>query len=247
MSTIASARLARRLGLLAALALISALAAVWLHQHGLAARLLRTEPAQILRDAGMMQQASRIARPVFQDHCATCHGSALQGDSSRGVPDLSRNVWLYGNDPIDIERTILYGIRSGHPKSRNIADMPALGRIGQITAQETRDAVEYLKSLAGAPHDAAAAVRGRVIYYTKGNCFDCHANDARGVTDYGTPALTGPYWLYGGDRGTLYQSIYSGRHGKCPAWINILTPVQIRAMALFLASDTHKPATGVGS
>jgi cytochrome c oxidase cbb3-type subunit 3 len=247
MGALAFMGLARRLSWLALLALMLVVATVWARQRSLAARLLRTEPTQILRDASMLRQATRIARPAFQAHCAACHGSALQGDSSRGVPNLARNVWLYGNDPVDVERTILYGIRSGHPKSRNIAEMPALGRIGQITAQDTRDAVEYLESLAGAPGDAAAALRGRVIYYGKGNCFDCHANDARGVTDYGTPALTGPYWLYGGDRRTLYQSIYNGRHGKCPAWIDRLSPVQIRALALYQVSASHPPATGVGS
>jgi cytochrome c oxidase cbb3-type subunit III len=109
-------------------------------------------------------------------------------------------------------------------------------RTGQITADDARDAVEYLQSLAGQSYEKAAALRGRSIYYGKGNCYDCHANDAKGVTDYGTPALTGPTWIYGGDRESLYQSIVNGRHGKCPAWVNVLTPVQIRAVALFLVA-----------
>jgi cytochrome c oxidase cbb3-type subunit 3 len=151
-------------------------------------------------------------------------------------------VWLYGNDPADVERTILYGIRSGHPKARNLTDMPALVRTGQITIDDAHDEVEYLQSLAGHPHDKAAAVRGRAIYYNKGNCYDCHASDAHGVTDYGTPALTGPLYLYGGDRDTLYQSILNGRHGICPAWINRLSPVQIRALAIFLVTAPRTAA-----
>ena len=42
-----------------------------------------------------------------------------------------------------------------------------------------RDAVEYLEGLAGQPHDAAAAEWGRSIYYYKGNCYDCHAGNAK--------------------------------------------------------------------
>jgi cytochrome c oxidase cbb3-type subunit III len=133
-----------------------------------------------------------------------------------------------------VERTILYGIRSGHPKSRNVTDMPALVRSGQITPADARDAVEYLQGLSGRPHDETAAARGRAIYYNKGNCYDCHANDARGVADYGTPALTGPVYLYGGDRESLYQSILNGRHGQSPAWVNVLSPLQIRALTLYL-------------
>jgi cbb3-type cytochrome oxidase cytochrome c subunit len=57
--------------------------------------------------------------------------------------------------------------------------MPALVRSGQISAAEGRDVVEFLQGLAGNPYDEQASLRGRSIYYDKGNCYDCHANDAR--------------------------------------------------------------------
>jgi cytochrome c oxidase cbb3-type subunit 3 len=228
-----------RLTALALVILILAGAAVWDRRHRLAEALLTTEPSQILRNTALLARAVRLGRPLYLQHCAGCHGSALRGDPARGVPDLAKNAWLYGNDPVDVERTILYGIRSGHPKSRNVTDMPALVRSGQITAADARDAVEYLQALAGRPHDDTAAVRGRAVYYNNGNCYDCHANDARGVADYGTPALTGPIYLYGGDRATLYQSILNGRHGRCPAWINVLSPLQIRALALYLVAGHY--------
>ncbi len=218
-----------------ALLVLGIVAAIgWTRQRHIADELLRTEPAQILKSPALLDEAMRIGPPQYQRHCQGCHG--LQGDVTHGVPNLAGNVRLYGNDPVDLERTILYGIRSGHPKSRNLTDMPALVRTGQITADDARDAVEYLQSLAHQPYEKAAALRGRAIYYGKGNCYDCHANDAKGVSDYGTPALTGPIWIYGGDRESLYQSILDGRHGKCPAWVNALTPLQIRALALYIAS-----------
>jgi cytochrome c oxidase cbb3-type subunit 3 len=208
----------------------------WLGFRERADQLLREDPDRILSDGRLMQFAAQVAQPRYQQHCARCHGGAFQGDPTRGVPNIARNGWLYGNAPVDVEHTILYGIRSGHPKSRNVTDMPALVRDGQITSADAWDAVEYLQSLAGRSHDPEAALRGRSIYEGKGNCFDCHAGDARGVTDYGTPALTGPLYLYGGDRQTLYQSILNGRHGQCPAWVNVLSPLQIRALTLYLVS-----------
>jgi cytochrome c oxidase cbb3-type subunit 3 len=228
---------------LAALAMLILVAGwtVWYRQHRLAEDMLRTEPSKILKDALLLGRAMSMGRPLYLRHCASCHGPALQGNTVRGVPDLARNAWLYGSDPVDVERSILYGIRSGHPKSRNVTDMPALVRSGQITQAEARDTVEYLQGLAGRPHDEAAAVRGRAIYYDKGNCYDCHANDAKGVTDYGTPALTGPVYLYGGDRESLYRSILNGRHGQSPAWINVLSPLQIRALALYLVAAPSRP------
>src|SRR5258708_1438023 len=220
-----------------ALALLGIFAIVaWTHRRHVAGELLRTEPDEILKSPALLREAMRIGRPQYQRHCQSCHGAALEGDAARGVPNLAGNVWLYGNDPVDVERTILYGIRSGHPKSRNITDMPALVRTGQIAPDDARDAVEYLQSLADRPYDKPAALRGRSIYFGKGNCYDCHANEAKGVTDYGTPGRSGPTWIYGGDRETPFQPIFNGRHGGCPARVNVLTPVQIRALALYVAA-----------
>jgi len=213
---------------------------MWLHRRHVATDLLRTDPAQLLGEVELLRQAVDIGRPVYERRCAGCHGARLQGDARRGVPDIADGYWLYGNDPVDVERTIYYGIRSGHPKARNLTDMPALVRTGQITPDDDYDVVQYLESIADQPHDVDAATRGRLIYYNKGNCYDCHANDARGVTDYGTPPLRGPRWLYGGDSSTLYLSVRNGRHGECPAWVNVLTPVEIRAVTVFLLTASHR-------
>ncbi len=233
------ARYGRLVGLIAAV--IAMTTGFWLYHRSVNATLLRTPPDVILGDARLLKRAVNQGQPLYREHCASCHGAQLEGDPRRGVPDLAKGAWLYGNDPTDVERTILYGIRSGHPKARNIADMPAEVRTGQITPGDARDVVEFLQKLAGVPHDEAMAERGRSIYYDKGNCYDCHANDARGVIDYGTPALLGPVWLYGGDRDTLFQTVLNGRHGICPAWINRLAPVQVRALALYLVNQGGAP------
>jgi cytochrome c oxidase cbb3-type subunit 3 len=76
--------------------------------------------------------------------------------------------------------------------------------------------------------------RGGKIFQTKGVCYDCHSSDAAGNPDYGAPAFTDTDWIYGGDYDTVYQSIYSGRHGVCPAWIDKLKPKVVRALAVYL-------------
>lgn len=236
-------RVLRSILLMLLLAALTVTFARWLGFRQRADQLLRQDPDRILTDSRLMQFAAQVAQPRYRQHCARCHGGAFQGDPALGVPNIARDGWLYGNAPVDVEHTILYGVRSGHPMSRNVTDMPALVRDGQITSADAWDVVEYLQSLAGRSHDPEAALRGRSIYYGKGNCFDCHASDARGVADYGTPALTGPVYLYGGDRQTLYQSILNGRHGQCPAWVNVLSPLQIRALALYLVSAPRAHAT----
>jgi cytochrome c oxidase cbb3-type subunit III len=211
-----------------------------LHQRSLQTALLRQWPTQLEHNPQLLRFALSMARPVYAAHCAACHGTNLSGDHAIGALNLADSVWLYGDGGIgDIENTILYGIRSGHPKAHNVTDMPAEGRTHQLAAPEVDDVVEFVMALSRQPHDEVAAERGRKLFYDKGNCFDCHATDAKGNTDYGTPSLLGPTWIYGGDRRTLYQSIYSGRHGLCPAWIDALTPAEIRALAVYLYVESH--------
>jgi cytochrome c oxidase cbb3-type subunit 3 len=192
-------------------------------------------------DPALRAYAQDLAEPAYAAQCAGCHGAVRDGAPARGVPDLRRGVWLYDFGRIsDLERTILYGIRSGHGKGRNTADMPALGATGQLAPDEIRDVAAYVISQSRRGGDAAAITRGERIYQGKGQCFDCHGADAAGNIDWGTPGFTAGNWLYGGDPETVYASIHDGRHGRCPAWIGVLDPATIRALAIFL----HDAASG---
>jgi cytochrome c oxidase cbb3-type subunit III len=208
----------------------------------LEARLVRAQPDDVANNAEFRRFAKAVGPAIYSEHCAVCHGAKLQGDRSRGAPNLADSAWLYGQGSVsDIETSILYGIRSGHPRAHNLVDMPALGRTGQLTARDVRDVVEFVLKLSGQSHDATAVERGRAIFAGSGVCYDCHGGDGRGIPDYGAPALTGQggAWLYGGDRDTLYKTVFDGRHGLCPAWIGKLSFVQIRALSLFLYEKSH--------
>jgi len=209
------------------------------HTRSVQAALVSTWPADLQRSPKLLETAMRIARPVYATHCALCHGTDLTGNRTKGVSPLSGPAWLYGGDIADLENTIRYGVRSGDPRSHNVTDMPAAGRTQQLSASQIADVVEYLLSLTQNPHDESAAQRGDALFHDQGNCFDCHGNDAKGNTNYGSPSLRGPAWIYGGDRQALYQSIYSGRHGLCPAWNSSLSAVQIRALAAFIYVESH--------
>ena len=125
------------------------------------ARLVRAQPEEVANDTEFRRFAEAVAPAVYSRNCAACHGANLLGDRSRGAPNLTDSVFLYGQGSVsDIETTILYGIRSGHPKAHNLMDMPALGRTGQLTPQDVREVVEFVLTLSGQPHDATAAERG---------------------------------------------------------------------------------------
>jgi cytochrome c oxidase cbb3-type subunit 3 len=214
---------------------IGTAAAAALHQHRLYVRLLTTDPDRLESDPGLVRYAESLAAPAYRSHCAGCHGRDLQGDQSRGAPNLKDAVWLYDQGAVgDVERTILYGIRSGHAKARNITDMPPLGRSLQLSRAEISDVVTYVMALRRPQADVAAVQRGSAIFQGKGSCYDCHSADATGNPDYGAPNLTDADWLYGGSRAAIYSAVLNGRHGLCPAWIGKLRPGVIRALALDL-------------
>ena len=232
---------------LLALAIIlwAAAALAWfLHVRHIEDALVRAEPDQAVADPTLVNFAMSEAPSLYRHHCANCHASDMRGSRALGAPDLSDAIWLFGlGDLPDIENTLDYGIRSGHPKSHNITDMPGLGRIGQLSAAEIQDVVEYVYAMSHAGANPEAARRGRPLFMDKGSCYDCHGNDGTGNVDYGAPDLTGHSgWLYGGDRKTLFRSVYDGRRGLCPAWITRLSAVQIRELSIFLYITARRAA-----
>jgi cytochrome c oxidase cbb3-type subunit 3 len=228
-------------------------------QAAVRARLMRADPDVVVQDPDLMRFAIAYAQPAYDEHCASCHGAHLQGDSRNGVPDLTQPAWLYGEGRLaQIEHTILHGIRSGDPKGWNLADMPAFAqaepykryKIPPLEPGEIRDVIEFLLVTGGKPGDRAAADRGAKIFSAEGQCFDCHSPDAQGDAAIGAPNLIDDIWLYGsGSREDIYDSIARGRSGICPAWAQELSPVTVRALAVLVYAASHKepPQTAIGS
>jgi cytochrome c oxidase cbb3-type subunit 3 len=202
--------------------------------------LLATPASEVTLDSALVRFAAEQAKPLFATHCARCHGADMKGNRALGAPNLADSVWLYGSGRVfDIERTILFGIRSGHPKARDISNMRAFGQRGELTEGEMRNVVQFVLQLSGQPHIAEAATEGAKVFSGKGRCYDCHAGDARGNSDYGAPDLTANVWSYGGDAQSLYRSVYFGRNGVCPTWLGPLDLGQIRALAVYIYSVSH--------
>jgi cytochrome c oxidase cbb3-type subunit 3 len=213
-----------------------------LHRRQTEDALVRADPDRAVTDPSLVTFAMQRAPALYRHRCASCHGNDMHGRQALGTPDLSDASWLFGLGELpDIENTLDYGIRSGHPKSHNITDMPGLGRIGQLSAGEIHDVVEYVYAFSHAGTDPQAVRRGRPLFMDKGSCYDCHGQDATGNVDYGAPDLTGRSgWLYGGDRQSLFRSVNDGRHGLCPAWIGRLNAVQIRELSIFLYTTVRR-------
>ena len=237
-------------GLALAIVVIAGSSTYLAGQAATRARLMRVDPDALVQNPELVSYAIAYARPVYDQHCASCHGDHLQGDRRNGVPDLTHPAWLYGEGRVaQIEHTILHGIRAGDPKGWNLADMPAFAKpepyrrykIPSLEPGEIRDVIEFLLVTAGKPGDRAAAARGSKIFAAKGQCFDCHSADAQGDSAIGAPNLIDDVWLYGtGSREDIYESIARGRSGICPAWAQELSPVTVRALAVLVYAASHQ-------
>ena len=207
-------------------------------------------PDQIAANSELHSYAVHRGRAAYDEHCATCHGSQLKGDPARGVPDLTDKDWLYGSGRVgEIERIVLYGIRSGYSKSQNLAYMPAFGTprpysrydIAPLTHDDLSDVTALIFSF---QHpgviDDATLQRGAKVYHGNGICFDCHADHAKGDSAIGAPNLTDARWLVGdGSMNSIRRSIEYGLSGVCPGWVARLDPVTIRAIAVYVNSNAQ--------
>ncbi len=203
--------------------------------------LLATPASEVAAHPELVRFAVAEAKPLFAHNCAICHGADMKGQVAIGAPNLTDGAWLYGDGGVfQIERTILYGVRSGQKKTHDVTEMPAFGQRGLLSDADIGNVVQYLLALNGRPHDAQAATLGQAVFTGPASCGDCHAGDAKGNTDYGAPDLTDNVWDYGGDPQALHDSIYYGRHGYMPAWFGKLTLQQIRALSVYVHAASHR-------
>jgi cytochrome c oxidase cbb3-type subunit 3 len=239
-------RAAAILAAIFATALCVAAGAYVAHTRQLRAELLRADPDSIAVSSRLLDYAVPRGQDGYRQHCASCHGAGLHGDPTRGVPDLADADWLYGTGRIgEIERVILFGIRSGNSKGWNLASMPAFAtahpytayKMDPLTPNEVRDVATYVAAFHQASADPAAAARGAKVFHKQGMCFDCHGGDARGDPAIGAPDLTDAVWLYGdGSMPAIERTVSHGLAGVCPAWIGRLDPGMIRAIAVYVHS-----------
>ena len=62
-----------------------------------------------------LRPVDTLTVPTYAKACASCHGADMKGNQAlvRAQPDRQGVALRYGERFVDIERTILYGIRSG--------------------------------------------------------------------------------------------------------------------------------------
>jgi cytochrome c oxidase cbb3-type subunit 3 len=186
----------------------------------------------VSKDAELMQFVQSAGKSLFSDNCAACHQAGGQGKLGL-APNLVDDSWIYGGTYEKIQETITGG-RNGM--------MPAFK--GVLPDDKIVQVANYVLSLSGEPHDAAAAKAGDAIFHNEGGCMVCHGADGKGNQDMGSANLTDKIWLWANVPGQTtaegkvneVKIIVTGgmSRGKMPAWGGRLTPEQIKLMAVYV-------------
>jgi cytochrome c oxidase cbb3-type subunit 3 len=184
--------------------------------------------ATIKNDPELYAFAVAGGKAAFKDNCATCHGTG--GAGGVGYPNLNDDDWLWGGTIEDIYQTLQFGIRSGHDEAR-MSQMPAFGADGLLKKDEVEAVVDYVLTLSGGKPKATQE-QGAAIFQT--NCSSCHGADGKGMRDFGAPNLTDGIWLYGGDRDTVYKTVFNARAGVMPYWKGRLNEDTIRQLTMYV-------------
>ena len=204
--------------------------------------LYRDQPVSAL---AKNREALALGRSIFNNTCATCHGSSAQG--AVGYPNLADDIWHWGGSPERVLETVLDG-REGQ--------MPEWGKV--LTGMGGENGVDYVVAYVralGDPEKGLAnnymAAQGKSLY--NGLCVACHGVDGKGNPQMGAPDLTDGYWMYGNSTAALRTSIAEGRHGVMPAHRELLGETRSRLVAAYVwslsneASEVAQTASPAGT
>ncbi|MBT8410440.1 MAG: cytochrome-c oxidase, cbb3-type subunit III [Octadecabacter sp.] len=182
----------------------------------LTTKLAAADLATLSDDPELYSYAVNGGRAIFAANCSQCHGSGAAGVQAGGYPNLLDDDWLWGGQVEEIAYTITHGIRNEQSFDSRYSQMTAFGTDEILNEDEINAVVEHVLAISGQEHDAAMASTGAELFYD--NCAACHGDNGEGMVDQGAPNLSDAIWLYGGDRETIYESVYFARFGVMPAW-----------------------------
>lgn len=198
-------------------------------QAGMRNALVAAPIESIEADDALRRFATAGGQAAFNENCAACHGVGAGGQAGQ-FPALVDDDWIWGGRIGDIRQTILYGIRSDHPDTRQ-SMMPGFGEI--LPPDQIDQVATYVKTLADpAQAGSRAAMPGAAVFAQ--NCAACHGETGGGGRDFGAPRLDDAIWLYGGSTDAIRRQIAHPRMGVMPAFGERLDEATVRMIAVYV-------------
>jgi len=190
---------------------------------------------EIANDPDMMAFTRSMAKVLFADNCAACHGVGGTPAQIGQYPNLRDDAWLWGGDIAQIEQTILHG-RHGY--------MPAFGEA--LSDEKIDQLAHYVLGLSGHSVDTPKAEAGREIFQgQEGGCHYCHTASAKGMFSQGAANLTDAVWTVAdvpgaGDDAARVEAVRAvirgGIQRQMPAWSGRLDDTQIKLLTIYVQS-----------
>jgi len=190
---------------------------------------------EILGDPDMMAFANSMAKVVFADNCAACHGPGgdLPEQAFGLYPNIADDAWLWGGTTAEIEQTITHG-RNGF--------MPAFGK--NMDDEKLEQLANYVLGLSGHSIETDKAAAGEKIFQgQEGGCYYCHGTDGTGLKSQGAANLTDAVWTVANVPGAVKEEakvaavkrvIKNGVSRQMPLWKNRLGEEQIKLLTLYV-------------
>ncbi|MCA9510411.1 MAG: c-type cytochrome [Myxococcota bacterium] len=156
------------------------------------------------------------------------------GEEDNPIP-LWFNAGFYGMIVFGIVYLLYYTL-SGWSSANQYA--------GEVAAFEERYAHVKAAAPTSNPYhgDTAAIAAGQQVFTTI--CAACHKPDGTGLVG---PSLVDPYWKYGSDDASLFESVANGRPGGMPAWGTQLGTEKIWQALAYAESLPRESEPGVGA
>jgi cytochrome c oxidase cbb3-type subunit 3 len=190
---------------------------------------------EIENDPDMVAFTNSMAKVIFADNCAACHGVGGVPAKLGQYPNLADDSWLWGGDIEDIEATIQHG---------RLGFMPAFKET--LNAEQLDQVANYVLSLSGHEVDADLAAKGETIFQGQtGGCHYCHTSKGTGLASQGAANLTDAIWTVADVPGStnlkdklaqVKQVIRNGIKRQMPAWSDRLSQEQIKLLTVYVHS-----------
>jgi cytochrome c oxidase cbb3-type subunit 3 len=156
------------------------------------------------------------------------------GEDDNPIP-LWFNIGFYGLIVVGILYLLYYQLGPWSQVSQYDAEVASF----EATAEAARPKVASTNPYHG---DAAAIAEGKQIFDT--TCVACHLADGHGLVG---PSLVDPYWKYGDDDATLFETVSKGRPLGMPPWGPQLGADKIWKVLAYVETLPRSDVPGVGA